>query len=585
MQRKLAAILAADVVGYSRRMRADETGTLAAMKALWSEVVKPSVRTHRGRVFKLMGDGMLAEFASVVDAANAAEAIQTSANGRASDQPEDRRIQLRIGINLGDVVVDGTDLYGDGVNIAARLQEVAPVGGIALSATTHENLAGKSSLTFVDAGERSLKNIDQPVHVWLWLSSASEPSAPALASHTDRRSSQPSIAVLPFQNLSSAEDAEFFADGMTEDVINALSKFRWLFVIARGTMFTYKGRMASTAEVARGLNVRYVLEGSVRLAGDRIRLTAELVDSKGEYHLWAERFDRELNDIFTIQDEITGAIAAKIAPEIERAERQRVDDTARTDVDAWVIYQRGLASYYEASDDGLSRAVLFFDQAFSLDRKFTPAIAMSAAANAWLAATFRPSQSESLMAIARKKAAQAIALDARDPLSLWASGRVHTFSGNFDAAIAQSQEAITYNPNAAMAYFGVGNAMTRKGQSEEALNYIARAIELSPSDPFLSSFLVNQAVALFCLQRFNESAETARRCVLTGRATVWAYATLAVALLRSGDIGDAKAATSVLMDQFPNTTLNYIEAAQSYTTRTFVDPLVTGLRELGVPEE
>jgi len=218
--RKLAAILAADVVGYSRLMRADETGTLAAMKALWSEVVQPSVRSHRGRVFKLMGDGMLAEFASVVDAANAAEAIQTAANERASDKPEDKAILLRIGINLGDVVVDGSDLYGDGVNIAARLQEVAPTGGVAVSATTYEYLRGKTTITFTDAGERSLKNIDQPTRVWLWPSAGEPPARP---NPTPSRSSQPSIAVLPFKNLSSAEDAEFFADGMTEDVIEKIT--------------------------------------------------------------------------------------------------------------------------------------------------------------------------------------------------------------------------------------------------------------------------------------------------------------------------------------------------------------------------
>ena len=220
MQRKLAAIMAADVVGYSRLMRADETGTLTAMKALWSEVVQPSVRTHRGRVFKLMGDGMLAEFASVVDPANSAEAIQTAANERAAEQVDEKAIRLRIGINLGDVVMDGSDLYGDGVNIAARLQEVAEPGGIALSATTQEYLRGKTEFVFADAGERTLKNIDQPVRVWLWPSAGEVVAAPTAM---PSRSSQPSIAVLPFQNLSSATDAEFFADGMTEDVIEKIT--------------------------------------------------------------------------------------------------------------------------------------------------------------------------------------------------------------------------------------------------------------------------------------------------------------------------------------------------------------------------
>jgi adenylate cyclase len=309
-QRRLAAILAADVVGYSRLMRADEAGTLAAIKGLWREVVQPSVRAHRGRVFKLMGDGMLAEFGSVVDAANAAEAIQATANALAEAQVEGRPIQLRIGINLGDIVVDGSDLYGDGVNIAARLQEVAPVGGIAVSTGTYESLRGKTGIDFADAGERTLKNIEDPVRVWHWPDTGEPAQKPTAG---PARSSQPSIAVLPFQNLSSAPDAAFFADGMTEDVINALSKFSLLFVIARGTMFTYKDKSVGTAQVAAELGVRYVLEGSVRQAGERIRVSVQLVDTETGNPLWTERFDRLLDDIFTIQDEITVSITSRIA--------------------------------------------------------------------------------------------------------------------------------------------------------------------------------------------------------------------------------------------------------------------------------
>ena len=267
------------------------------MKALWAEVVQPSVRAYRGRVFKLMGDGMLPEFGSVVDAANAAEAMQTAANARALDQPDGNAIRLRIGINLGDVVVDGADLYGDGVNIAARLQEAASVGGIAVSAGTYDYLRGKTGFAFVDGGDRELKNIDQPVRVWLWPDTNEQPET---ATSAPSRSSQPSIAVLPFKNLSTDPDAEFFADGMTEDVINALSKFRWLFVIARGTMFTYKGKSIGTAQVANDLGVRFVLEGSIRQAGQRIRVSVQLVDTEAGLQLWTQRFDRQVDDLFAI---------------------------------------------------------------------------------------------------------------------------------------------------------------------------------------------------------------------------------------------------------------------------------------------
>ena len=333
--------------------------------------MQPSVRAHRGRVFKLMGDGMLAEFGSVVDAANAAEAVQTAANARAEGEAEERRVLLRMGINLGDVVVDGSDLYGDGVNIAARLQEVAPVGGIAVSAGTYEYLRGKTAFAFADAGERSLKNIDQPVRIWLWPSAGEATAAPT---PTPSRSSQPSIAVLPFQNLSSAPDAEFFADGMTEDVINALSKFRWLFVIARGTMFTFKSQTVSAADVADKLRVRYVLEGSVRQAAQRVRISIQLIDTEIGNSIWSHRFDRQVDDIFVIQDEITNAIAAALGPEIENAERSRIARLPPTEINVWLLYQQGLAHSSVFSLESYNAAIDILDRVRERDRSTSPRV-------------------------------------------------------------------------------------------------------------------------------------------------------------------------------------------------------------------
>ncbi len=590
MQRKLAAILAADVVGYSRLMRADETGTLAAMKALWSEVVQPSVRAHRGRVFKLMGDGMLAEFGSVVDAANAAEAIQMAANTRAEAIAEDRRIQLRIGINLGDVVVDGSDLYGDGVNIAARLQEVAPVGGIAVSAGTYEYLRGKTSVPFADAGERTLKNIDQPVRVWLWSgTSGTEPAAtpteaaiPGVAAGMSGRASQPSIAVLPFANLSSAPDAEFFADGMTEDVIDALSKFRWLVVIARGTMFTYKGKPVTDAQVARDLNVRYVLEGSVRQSGQRMRLSAQLTDTQAGGSIWSQRFDRQVDDIFAIQDEITNAIAAAIAPEIDRAERTRAADRPETGLDAWLFYQQGLAAYYKLTEEGLDEAVAAFRKAQQADPRFAPAWAMEAVSLTRLANNYRLHEKQHLNNAA-DLAARALALDPRDPQNWWASGRVLSIIGKQSEAVEHTEKAIELNPNYAMAWFGLGNALTRTETLDRALDAVDRAISLSPFDPFMPIFLFVRGNILHWLGQYQESIKSTERAMQLGKVPAWAYVHLAVTYSEVGDAENAKRVAAEMLQVFPTFRLSSVLSLGFRKDRAQI--LINGLRKLGVPEE
>lgn len=582
MQRKLAAILAADVVGYSRLMRTNEVRTLTVMKSLWNEVVQPSVRAHRGRVFKLMGDGMLAEFASVVDAANAAEAIQTAANARAEAQPEDLRIQLRIGINLGDVVVDGSDLYGDGVNIAARLQEVAPTGGIAVSATTHEHLRGKTAITFADAGERSLKNIDQPVRVWLWPDAGGLPEMFAAA---PSGSSQPSIAVLPFQNLSSAPDAEFFADGMTEDVIDDLFKFRWLVVIARGTMFTYKGKSVTDAQVAEDLNVRYVLEGSVRHAGQRMRLSAQLTDSQTGGSIWSQRFDRQVDDVFAIQDEITNAIAAAIAPEIDRAERSRARRRQRADVDAWLLYQQGLSAYYRLSEEGLDEAIAAFQKAQEADPQFASAFAMEAVAHARIALNFRLGQPAKPIESVGEIAAKAVALDPRDPLCLWASGRVYTAMLDFEKGVAPLERAVALNPNFATAWFGLANILWRVGALDRAHKAIEKAISLSPFDPFMPVFLYNRGIILLLREDYANSAKACEQAMEAGLVPPWAHATRIAAYWKIGKTQAAAASVSDLLKQNPNFRVSTIRDAFGTEDSPWPRLCMTALRELGVPEE
>jgi len=581
LQRKLAAILAADVVGYSRLMRADEAGTLAAMKALWSEVVQPSVRAHRGRVFKLMGDGMLAEFASVVDAANAAEGMQTAANAWAEAQPEARRLQLRIGINLGDVVVDGSDLYGDGVNIAARLQEVAPTGGVAVSATTYEYLRGKTTITFTDAGERSLKNIDQPTRVWLWPSAGEPPARP---NPTPSRSSQPSIAVLPFKNLSSAEDAEFFADGMTEDVINALSKFRWLFVIGRGTMFTYKGRTVGAAETANDLGIRFVLEGSVRQAGQRLRVSVQLNDTEWGNAIWTQRYDRELDDLFAIQDEITNAIAAAIAPEIERLERRRAAATPPTEVDTWLLYQKGVSAYMDAVEQGLEASLAYFDEVNLRDPNFAPALALGALARMSLANVYRGDELDQLSRVAKQKAELAYSLDPTEPLTLLALARTHSGLGNHKKALALAWQAVEANPNDAYSRDRLAQVAVVAGHFDLSIEQCNIMLALSPLDPRGSLVKGIKAIAYFLKGEYQQSLDTVRSVTSPEKVSLNITCIEPMSLFKLGREEEAKAAIGKTLANYPKLSVALFQRGNGNYAKTVVDPWVSALRELGVPE-
>jgi adenylate cyclase len=363
--RRLAAILAADVAGYSRLMGADEEGTLAALKALRREVADPKIKEHRGRIVKTTGDGLLLEFASVVDAVRCAVEVQREITERNADVPPDRRIELRMGINLGDIIRDGRDIFGDGVNVAARLEALAEPGGIYVSRVVHDQVRDKLDVAFEDLGEQQVKNIARPVHVWRIRLGAKSAVSASLG-----LPDKPSIAVLPFANMSADPEQEFFADGIAEDVITALSRYPSLFVIARNSSFTYKGRAVDVKQIGRELGVRYVLEGSLRKAGNRIRVTAQLVEAETGNHIWAERYDRGLADIFAVQDEIAQAVTIAIAPAIADAEQHRAMRKPPGSLDAWAAYQRGLWHLSKANIDDNALAQKFLQQAVDLDPSF-----------------------------------------------------------------------------------------------------------------------------------------------------------------------------------------------------------------------
>jgi len=378
VERRLAAILAADVVGYSRLIGFDEEGTLAALKAIRGEVVDPRIAEHKGRIVKTTGDGLLVEFASVVDAVRCAVKVQREMAERNANPLSDRRIDFRIGIHQGDVVVEDGDIFGDGVNIAARLEALAKPGGICTSARVQEDASGKLELAFVDLGEQQLKNIARPVRVYTIRLDTESAKASSSEEQTLPLPYKPSIAVLPFANLSGDPEQEYFADGMVEEIITALSRIRWLFVIARNSSFTYKGRPIDVKEVGRDLGVRYVLEGSVRKAAGRVRITAQLVEAKSGAHLWADRFDGSVEDVFDLQDLVATSVAGVIEPALQAAEIARSVSRPTQDLTAYDIYLRAVATFFPIGKEQVCHALVLLEQAIAIDGHYGPALCWAA---------------------------------------------------------------------------------------------------------------------------------------------------------------------------------------------------------------
>src|SRR5712692_8085616 len=373
VERRLAAILAADVAGYSRLIEADEEGTLGRLRELRAEIIDPRIAEHRGRIVKTTGDGLLVEFASVVDALRCAVGMQAALAESNAPTPPDHRIAFRIGINMGDIVVEDGDIFGDGVNVAARLEGLAEPGGICVSARVQEDSAGRLDLAFEDIGEQQLKNIARPVRVYrIRLDRTSPPAArPALA-----LPDKPSIAVLPFTNMGGDPEQEYFADGMVEEIITALSRLRWLFVIARNSSFAYKGRAVDVKQVGRELGVRYVLEGSVRKSANRVRITGQLIDSATGAHIWTDRFDGALDDIFELQDEVASRVVGAIEPKLRQSEIERTARKPTESLDAYDLYLRALAQFHKYTEESMREVIALLTRALAIDPSYAPAAAM-----------------------------------------------------------------------------------------------------------------------------------------------------------------------------------------------------------------
>jgi adenylate cyclase len=495
-QRRLAAILAADVVGYSRLMQRDEAGTLTALKARRKEILQPLVARHHGRVVKLMGDGVLVDFASAVNAVECAVELQGAMHAANGDLPEDRRIVWRVGLNLGDVLVEGRDLYGDGVNVAARLESLAEPGGILVSASFFGQVRSRVPFGFEDLGEQSLKNMAEPVRVYR-VTGAHAPAAPAPSSQRAKLA----IAVLPFTNMSGDSEQEYFSDGITEDIITDLSKVSTLNVVSRNTAFTFKGKPVDIAEIGRRLNVSHVLEGSVRKAGGRVRITAQLIDAVQDSHVWAERYDRDLNDIFALQDEIAEAIVAALKLKLLPAERQAIETRSTHDPQAYEIYLQARYHLLHHGVKNLEIAIRLGQRALEIDPQYARAWALIAVCQSAL--RVRGEDGESGLAAAER----ALALDPTLAEAHAARGRVLADLGRFDEAIAAHEASLRLEPDSPEARFNYGRTCFLLGRHEEAIGHFERSARFSETN---FSALTYMAQIYHTLGRDDEARNAAR---------------------------------------------------------------------------
>ena len=553
LSRKLAAIVVADIVGYSRLMEADESGTMTQLKALREGLIDPKIAEHRGRIVKTTGDGMLAEFASVTDAVQSCVEIQQAMAERNASVPADRRIEFRVGINLGEIIIEGDDIYGTGVNVAARLESIAEPGGICISSSVYDQIRTILSLGYEDMGEQSVKNISAPVHSFAVRmdGSADGQKAGAPAPAASAKGNKPTIAVLPFENMSGDADQEYFADGMTEDIMTALSKSRWLLVSARNSTFVYRGQSVDVRQIAKDLGADFVLEGSVRKAGNRVRITTQLIDATDGNHLWAERYDRELDDIFAVQDEITATIAARIEPEVGAAERERVHRKSSQNLDAWDTYHLALSLMYKYTSDGNVEAGRLFRRAIEIAPDFAAAHAGLAYTIFLSAVYFGAEANDELMDAALEEAKAAVALDDKDAMSYFILGRIHLIRREYDLSISALRNAIDLNPCLATAHCGLGDSLSYSGRMAEAIPQFEEAIRLSPHDPRKWAFLVYGSLALMLLERYDEAAEWATKAIAVPNATFWAHAQLVAVLSRAGRAQEAKDAAENLLRTEP----------------------------------
>ncbi|MFN0115063.1 MAG: adenylate/guanylate cyclase domain-containing protein [Paracoccaceae bacterium] len=589
-ERRLAAILAADVVGYSRLMEANEEATLAALKAHRREVLDPAVAGHGGRVFKTMGDGFLIEFGSVVGAMRCAMDMQRAMPERNAGLPEDRHIRLRIGIHLGDVLVEAGDVFGDGVNIAARLEALASPGGVVVSHAVKEQVGSRVGVVFSDLGEKALKNISQSVRVYeVRAQSPTEgvpgDREPAPSSSPLPVPGKPSIAVLPFANLSGDAEQEYLADGIVEDIITALSRFNGLFVIARNSTFVYKGRAVDVRTVGRELGVRYVLEGSVRRGGDRLRITGQLVEAETGAHLWADRFDGGLADVFDLQDQVTASVVGAIAPTIEKAEIERNRYKPTSNLDAYDYYLRGVAGLHLWTRAGNAEALANFSRATGLDPGFAAAYGNATRCFIQRKAAGWAGDDAADFAEVTRLAALAFRLGKDDAIALCTAGFATTYIlGDFDTGIEMSERALTLNPNLASGWMFGGWCRIWNGDLEIGASQMGRAMQLSPQDTQSFAMRTGIAAAHLFAGRYAEAGEWARAAIREQPGFLISHSIAIAAAALSGQVEEARAAAGRLSDFVPVATISALRRQMPIRRTEHREILLKGLSLAGLPD-
>lgn len=576
VERKLAAILVADIVGYSRLMGADEEGTLAQLKAHRAERVDPKIAEHRGRVVKTTGDGILLEFPSVVDAVRCAVGFQRAIATSNVNVPIEKRIEFRVGINVGDIIIEGDDILGDGVNVAARLESIADPGSICVSARVHEDVRGKLDIAFDDLGEQQLKNIAWPVRVFR----AQLGSAAGLPRSTLPCPDKPSIAVLPFENMSGDPEQDFFCDGLVEEIITTLSKLAGLRVIARNSSFVYKGRSADVRETARQLGVRFVLEGSVRKSGNRVRITAQLIDAKDGTHVWAERYDRAIDDIFAIQDEITLVLATEMQVRLTEGEQAQLRYTTTSNVEAWTYWAKGLAHYRQAfTKETMGRARTYWEKALALDRNSASLNAMLGWMHCLDARFGWWDDRESALGKARAYEGRALELDPANADAHTTSGLILLYSERFEDAVAEARRAVELAPSSADAANFASSVLAPSGYPEEAVVQSERAIALSPNYP--ANYLGNLGNAYHLSRRIEEAIGAFK--AYDARSPGFGLVDLVIIYQQNGRPDEAKETAKRLLAARPNFTIVAWASTQFRRDKTRLEADILALRAVELP--
>jgi adenylate cyclase len=584
VERRLAAVLAADVAGYSRLMGSDELGTLAALRSVRRDLVDPAIATHNGRIVKTTGDGMLVEFASAVDAVTCAMVVQDQMAGREGASQD---ITFRIGINVGDIIIESGDLFGDGVNIAARVENECEPGGVFLSDDAYRQVRGKTTFAFDDLGERPLKNIDRPVRIYSVRSAVASPAArvgpPTEPEKPLLLPDRPSIAVLPFSNMSGDPEQEYFADGMVEDIITALSRFKSLFVIARNSSFTYKGRAVDIKQVGRELGVRYVLEGSVRKAGGRMRITGQLIDAVNGAHLWADKIDGALEDVFDLQDEVTTRVVGAIEPSITRAEITRAQVKSTLCLDAYDLYLKALAAHYSQSRPDIDKALQLLEEALGLDASYAWLKAFAAyihclrIGQGWGA----PGDREQATLFAR----EALLSGSDEPKTIaFAAHAIAWLAKEHDIALAAIGRALHSNPNSFDVLIRSGWLHAWTADFDPAVEQFLRCVRLNPIDPLLGYAYCGLAFVHNLKGAYEQGAEYARLTAHNMPGWMFGWIHLAISSAYIGDVQEARAAVGRMLELTPSFSVKQYRVISSSKHDWMLEKAAHGLRLAGLPE-